>query len=306
MWHVDLTGAWRSNRIRAHVGFEQSNASITNFENNAQNSSIGINNQLLTLDVWVNWFRNNHYNWSSKFLYSHLNNQTKSLQNISNIRYQNIGAPGNGNLFYHEWQVGQPVSGLWANEYELQNGIYRVKDLNNNNNTEDDTRLRGQGIPRSWVSWVNKIRFYDFEIEWILRGVFGQSKVNEYRVFYENNTFNRTINAYRSSLYESNKPYIYNVLHVENASFVRLDNLALTYNFTIKKLSGSVAIGAQNLFTISKYTGLDPETRLFDIGATDNGNETFFNYNNVFSAGIDRRSLYPSTRNFFMGFVLQL
>lgn len=306
MWHIDLTGAWHSNRVRAHVGFEQSNAWIINFENAIKNSSISIKNQLLTLDIYVNWVKKNNYDWSSKFFYTYLSNQIQSIENITNIRYQNIGAPGNGNLFYHEWQAGQPVGGLWANQYEWENGFYAIKDLNNNNNTEDDTRMIGQGMPRSWVSWVNKIRLYDFEIEWILRGVFGQSKVNEYRVFYENNTFNRAINAYRSELYTPNSPYIYNVLSIENADFVRLDNLSLSYNFNLKKISGKIFVGAQNLFTISKYTGLDPETRLADIGANDNGSDTFFNYNNYFSAGIDRRNLYPSTRNIFIGFTLQL
>lgn len=305
VWHFDLTGAWRSNRIRAHLGFEQSNASIMTFENAIKNAAIGIKNQLVTLDLQFNWIRKNNYDWSSKFFYTYLSNNIQSLENITNNRYQSIGAPGNGNLFYHEWQIGQPVGGLWANEYELVNGFYRVKDLNNNNNTEDDTRLRGQGIPRSWVSWVNKIRFYDFEIEWILRGVFGQSKVNEYRVFYENNVFNTAINSYRSALYTPNSPYIYNVLSVEKADFVRLDNLSLSYNVHLKKLMGKIFVGGQNLFTISKYTGLDPETRLSDIGTSDNGGEANFNYNNYFSSGIDRRNLYPNTRNLFIGFVLQ-
>lgn len=306
LWHIDLTRAWFSNRMRAHLGFEQSNAKIMTFENSVKNSTIGINNQLFMLDVNFHLVKENNYDWYSNFFYTYLTNKVKSVENITNIRYQNIGAPGNGNLFYHEWQAGQPVGGLWANEYELVNGTFRAKDLNNNNNTEDDTRLRGQGIPRSWVSWVNKIRFYDFEIDCILRGVFGQSKVNEYRVFYENNTFNTAINAYRSSLYDANNPYIYNVLHVEKADFIRLDNLSLSYNFQFKKLGGKIFVGGQNLWTFSKYTGLDPETRLSDIGANNNGNEILPDYNNYFSAGIDRRNLYPSARNWFIGFALQL
>lgn len=50
---------------------------------------------------------------------------------------------------------------------------------------------------------------------------------------------------------------------VEDASFLRLDNITLGYNFKdlfkAKGLNGRLSFTAQNLFVITKYTGLDPE-----------------------------------------------
>ena len=50
--------------------------------------------------------------------------------------------------------------------------------------------------------------------------------------------------------------------YVENASFLKLDNLSLSYNFGSvgKYISGLTLSGlVQNVFTITKYTGVDPE-----------------------------------------------
>lgn len=49
---------------------------------------------------------------------------------------------------------------------------------------------------------------------------------------------------------------------LENASFLKMDNLTLGYSFQnlfAAKLSGRISASVQNVFTISKYSGLDPE-----------------------------------------------
>lgn len=50
-------------------------------------------------------------------------------------------------------------------------------------------------------------------------------------------------------------------LYVENASFVKMDNLQLSYNIgkISKWLSMNISVMMQNVFTITKYTGVDPE-----------------------------------------------
>jgi len=48
--------------------------------------------------------------------------------------------------------------------------------------------------------------------------------------------------------------------YVQNASFLKMDNLSLTYNFGIRKICDiSVSGMVQNVFTITKYDGVDPE-----------------------------------------------
>ena len=53
----------------------------------------------------------------------------------------------------------------------------------------------------------------------------------------------------------------YSTRFLEDGSYLRLKNITLAYNVPIKKvLSGlRVFVTAQNLLTITKYTGVDPE-----------------------------------------------
>ena len=54
---------------------------------------------------------------------------------------------------------------------------------------------------------------------------------------------------------------MYSDLYLENASFLKMDNISLSYNFgRITKYFGlNASFAIQNVFTVTKYTGVDPE-----------------------------------------------
>ena len=54
---------------------------------------------------------------------------------------------------------------------------------------------------------------------------------------------------------------------LENASYLKMDNITLGYSFsglTAAKLSGRISASVQNVFTVTKYSGLDPECGAID------------------------------------------
>ena len=56
-------------------------------------------------------------------------------------------------------------------------------------------------------------------------------------------------------------------LYLENASFLKMDNITVGYTFDklfTEKLSGRVSASVQNVFTITRYNGLDPECAAID------------------------------------------
>ncbi len=59
-------------------------------------------------------------------------------------------------------------------------------------------------------------------------------------------------------------------LYIEDASFLRLKNLSLGYTIKESWLNGKAKlrffISGQNLFTITKYSGMDPEVGLKNFG----------------------------------------
>lgn len=76
---------------------------------------------------------------------------------------------------------------------------------------------------------------------------------------------------------------------VENASFFKLDNLSAGYSIDklTDKLSAHLSFTVQNVFTITNYSGIDPEVPFSDVGGT-----------NV--PGIDN-NFYPRARTFMLG-----
>ncbi len=53
--------------------------------------------------------------------------------------------------------------------------------------------------------------------------------------------------------------------YVEDGSFLRLDNLTLGYSFTYRGQQMRVYGAAQNVFTLTGYSGVDPTAGLIGI-----------------------------------------
>ncbi|MDD4115849.1 MAG: SusC/RagA family protein, partial [Massilibacteroides sp.] len=78
-------------------------------------------------------------------------------------------------------------------------------------------------------------------------------------------------------------------LFLEDASYLRLKNLSVAYNFKVKKIGDfKVSLNATNLFTITDYKGLDPESSNIGGGGSD------------ISQGIDYGA-YPNSRTYTIG-----
>lgn len=74
---------------------------------------------------------------------------------------------------------------------------------------------------------------------------------------------------------------------VENGSYIRLKSLTLGYNLKMKSTNLKLYCTAENLWTITKYSGYDPEV-------------SAFGHNSNTAIGVDFGS-YPQTRGFILG-----
>ena len=92
----------------------------------------------------------------------------------------------------------------------------------------------------------------------------------------------------------------FNSYHVENASFLRLEYLTLGYRLPLKEESElRFFVNAQNLFTITDYTGASPEVRPTNVYNSLGINGT--TYPNLFVTGIDDRRTYLPVRSWTFG-----
>ncbi|MFC5409941.1 SusC/RagA family TonB-linked outer membrane protein [Larkinella bovis] len=157
-----------------------------------------------------------------------------------------------------------------------------------------------QGNPQPFLtgSFINNFAYKGFDLSFQLRGSFGNKILNNLRS-------NLMIPG---SILETNmlkgvadlpKDYGTNVLStywLENGTYVRLDNWQIGYNIrtTSKYLSAArIYIGGNNLFTLTKYKGVDPELQV----KADLQNESQAP-NNI---GMDFSNIYPKTRSFQLG-----
>ena len=136
------------------------------------------------------------------------------------------------------------------------------------------------------------------------------SLVNSFRLFYEP-IDPGAINSYNRIQTDLQIPELtetqWSSLYVEKADFVRLDNATVGYTFDSDLFSRIRAyLTVNNAFTITNYTGVDPEANLVDVGTLDNGG--FFNEDDVdpLAPGIDRRNNYFLARTFTLGVNLVL
>ena len=163
-------------------------------------------------------------------------------------------------------------------------------------NLDRDGVIVGNAFPDYTFGISQNFKYKNWDLNMLLRGAVGHSIVNVPRVHWEHplnsgrqnfavteyfNPDDSELSAYHSGL-------------VEKGDFIRLDNASLGYNFSLgsdsKIESLRMYISGNNLFTITDYSGSDPEVRYSDFDG------------DILTPGMDRRtSNYLPTRSFTLG-----
>jgi hypothetical protein len=153
----------------------------------------------------------------------------------------------------------------------------------------------GNGIPKLSMGWNNTFTYKNWDLVLQSTGQFFFKIINQQRVFYENNahSYNKlksasdAIGGIRAlSAQQSQTVCSY---YIENGDYFKLSNMTLGYTFNFKEnpylKSVRVYGSIDNVFTITKYKGTDPE-----LGS-----------DNFWYAGVDDRDKYPTVRSFTIG-----
>jgi len=197
-----------------------------------------------------------------------------------------------GNYYINQAQVG---------DYEIVNGMVVNKTSKKVEFTSDLQKI-GDATPDFNMSFFHDFSYkgvnLSLQIDWVKGAqAYNQSRQWMYRE-YVHPDFDKavTINgetkpfvAYYHSLYKTNDV---NAFFVEDASFVRLRDITISYDFNrLAKLnfvqSLMLSVSGRNLFTITPYSGLDPEA-------------TGTRLNNPLYRGIDLWN-FPNVKSFIVG-----
>lgn len=173
---------------------------------------------------------------------------------------------------------GKPIEGAYVD----QNGDNQINDA--------DLICFKKAAPDVFMGLTSQLSYKNWDFSFALRGSFGNyvyNNVQSNREAYEGaNMYDQTgflknrLTSARSTDFK-NAQYR-SSYYVQNASFVRMDNMSLGYTFNKlfnDKQSARVYATVQNPFVITKYKGLDPE---------------------ISGEGIDN-NIYPRPRVFMIG-----
>lgn len=201
-------------------------------------------------------------------------------------------------------EVGQPISsyyglvfdGIYQNAAEVNSHLFsnpngtlpgdiRFKDLNGDGQINaDDRTFIGNPVPKLTYGLAFSSSYKNFDFSFLVQGVQGVDRYNDLKqiINFDSRPFNSmtsvlnswhgegTSNTLPRVTFNNNGGGNVSSVFVEDASYVRLKNIELGYTFKVQKIGFKnvrVYASGQNLFTITDYTGLDPEsTSLIDKG----------------------------------------
>ena len=186
--------------------------------------------------------------------------------------------------------VLRPGVPYFSSENNTQPGMPKYKDLNGDGiiDTNDRTMI-GRGLPIHTGGFTNDFEYKGFDLSIFFQWSYGNDVLNANRLFFENVNNSRNLNQYATYADRwtpenptSNIPVAKNSSSnkvvssrvIEDGSFLRLKTLTLGYTLPKKALrkwgisTARVYVAGQNLWTISGYSGYDPEVSIRNSALT--------------------------------------
>ena len=206
---------------------------------------------------------------------------------------------------------GEAIGTFWGYEWTGldEKGHDTYRDVDGNQSIDGgDRKVIGKANPDFTLGWNNSLSYKNWDLNLFFNGSFGAKRLNLVRYTMAsaegNSRFVTLADAYlkgfdkigSSATYPSlteggNNLQPVSTKWLENADFLRLENISLSYTFP-KKTTGfadlRLTFSCQNLFTITGYKGMDPAGTTFSNSSVD------------VDAGIDMGA-YPSPRTFTFG-----
>ncbi len=275
-------------------------------------------------EVALNWNdKVGEFNYGATVNFAHNKNEVTRIANAEGIIHGDANVLSQGTTEMYRAQVGYPIgyfygyktAGVFQNWSQVdgtaakyagaQPGDLIFVDTNNDGKiTEDDRTQIGNPHPDFTMGLNLNFSYKGFDLNITGAGAFGQQIAKSYRSFADSPLQNYTTDIFGRWTGEgtSNKlPRLTSGSHtnwqnisdiyIEDGDYLKIQNLTIGYDF--KKLFPTMPLGqarlyltAQNLFTFTGYSGMDPE-----IG---------YGYDKSWVSGIDL-GYYPSPRTYMVG-----
>ncbi len=255
---------------------------------------------------------------------SFLSNKVTRIANSEGIIHGDEDVLSEGTDEMYRAEVGKPIGYFWGyktkgvfqNQTQINNtkaflqnnpepGDLIFADTDGNGTIDEDDKCEiGNPNPDATLGFSFNLGYKGFDFSVTTNGAFGQQIAKSYRSFadsYQQNFTTEIFNAWHGEGTSNKLPRLtsgsntnwVNIsdIYIEDGDYLKLKNITLGYDFKnlVPKMFFSQArlyVTAQNLYTFTGYSGMDPE-----IG---------YGYDESWVSGIDL-GFYPSARTYMVG-----
>jgi TonB-linked SusC/RagA family outer membrane protein len=279
-----------------------------------------VENKGIELSLSTDNIRSRNFSWKSTLVFAANRNKVLSLGGASSF----FPLAPTGQVSPVIVQVGLPVGTFWGystngllTAADIDKGVpllagvpqkegdRKYVDWNGDKTiTTADKHNLGSAQPKFTFGFSNSVTYRNFDLSFFLQGSYGNKIFNLLQQKLEIPTLSLNASAtlldrWTPAHTSGTAPRATNSpvpqvtdRYIENGSYAKLKNITLGYSFSrglVSKIGAKrlrVYVSAQNLFTITSYSGYDPEVNFYD---NDNTKQ-----------GIDY-GIYPSARTFLAG-----
>jgi TonB-dependent starch-binding outer membrane protein SusC len=237
------------------------------------------------------------FKWTTSF--NHASNQNKVTNLYQDQPLDDNGRGGN------RVEVGEPIGIFYGYNclgVDPTTGNLVYEDLNGDGTiTADDRTKIGDPNPDFTGGMTNTFTYKSLELSVFLNWVYGNDIFNATLIYLESGTGedNQTanmVNRWKEPGDITQYPRVGDTYlssrFIEDGSFLRIKNVTFSYNFNkefLKKIhikTIKLYATVQNLFTFTKYSGMDPEVNYYGASNVIMGTDFF---------------TYPQSRTFLLG-----
>ncbi len=254
----------------------------------------------------------NDFKWTTDFNISF--NKGKVLDIVGTTMHTGTVNPAGTSLNTAIVQAGSPLGSFFG---KIAQGVDaatgKMKFMKNAAGTEDSVGIIGNANPKFIYGLTNSFVYKNFTLDFFFQGAKGNDVLNATRILTESmalpmNQAATVLNRWKKPGDVTDMPGVspsnwdnsaVSTRYIEDGSYLRLKALTVGYNMPqsiLTKLKMSrflVYLTAENLVTITNYSGFDPQ-----VSAFSGKNQATTNQNTA--PGVDFGT-YPQSRDFILG-----
>jgi len=270
---IFTTFGWYRNRSSSQlVGIPL--PGTTGFTSLQSNLDATVQNTGVEISIRTVNIRNSNFSWITSLNFTQARNELLSFHNLE------------GSPYRYQYVIGQPLNITKVYHYiglDPQTGVYQFEDVNGDGmiTSADDRKTIKDLNPQFYGGLQNQLHYGPVQLDFLFQFVkqenfnptfmFGMpgtmtnqpvAVVDHWQQSGDSAPYQVYSSGINSTIQRANTRHAQSDAGISDASYIRLKNISLSYDLPerwTKKMKCRLSLQGQNMLTLTKYKGADPE-----------------------------------------------